>query len=63
MIKWSNTEKIVTDEDIKHRNDVIASKKYLTETDWYFMRFVETGKVVPKDIQIKRDQARSVIEE
>lgn len=62
MINWSNVEKVVTEEEIKHQNDIRLAKEYLSETDWYVMRFVETGKAIPEDIQVKRDEARLVIE-
>lgn len=33
-------------------------KKYLAATDWYVTRKFETGKEIPEDILIKRQEAR-----
>ena len=35
--------------------------EYLASTDWYAIRFAETGVVIPADITIKRDEARASI--
>jgi hypothetical protein len=34
---------------------------YLTETDWYVTRKYETGKSIPQEILIKRQEARDAI--
>lgn len=47
--------------DIKQQ--VVAYKKYLSDTDWYYARFQETGKPVPQDIVAKRIEARNYIQE
>jgi len=40
------------------------ARQYLNETDFYIVRFSETGKVIPKNILDKRAEARlSIIEE
>jgi hypothetical protein len=39
----------------------IASKLYLASTDWYAIRYAETGKPIPVDIAEKRQQARNNI--
>lgn len=35
--------------------------KYLAETDWYVVRFAETGKPIPEDILAARAAAREKI--
>ena len=35
--------------------------KYLAETDWYVLRFVESGLDIPKDVKSKREKARETI--
>lgn len=35
-----------------------AAKQYLKDTDWYAIRYAETGKAIPEDIAAKRTQAR-----
>tara|TARA_B110000902_G_scaffold241926_1_gene292760 strand:+ start:213 stop:527 length:315 start_codon:yes stop_codon:yes gene_type:complete len=36
-------------------------RAYLAETDWYVIRFAETGVAVPADITTARSDARSAI--
>ena len=35
------------------------ARRELAETDWYFLRALETGKPVPADIKAKRADARA----
>jgi hypothetical protein len=35
-----------------------AAKQYLKDTDWYAIRYAETGKAIPSDVAEKRIQAR-----
>ena len=46
-------------EAIDQLND--ESQTYLAETDWYVIRFAETGVAVPADITTARSDARSAI--
>lgn len=39
------------------------SKQYLLETDWYVVRYAETGIAIPSDILTKRQEARDAIVE
>lgn len=32
--------------------------KYLNDTDWYIIRYHETGVAVPEEVLLKRKQAR-----
>ena len=34
------------------------AKAYLISTDWYIIRYADSGKEVPTDIKIKRKEAR-----
>lgn len=34
------------------------ARNYLTETDWYVLRFQETGVEIPEDVLSKREEAR-----
>lgn len=58
MINWDSVEKIKTPEDIEKENESRLAKEYLSGTDWYVMRFVETGVEVPNDVTEKRNNAR-----
>ncbi len=37
------------------------AKAYLASTDWYVVRFSETGVSIPDDIKTKRQEARDAI--
>ena len=37
------------------------AREYLAETDWYVVRFAETGVAVPQDILALRQQARESV--
>ena len=36
-------------------------QNYLAETDWYAVRFAETGVAVPEDVKAERQAAREEI--
>lgn len=38
-------------------------EKYLKETDWYAIRFADTGEAIPDEIKAKRQKAREDISE
>ena len=40
---------------------ISEAKSYLISTDWYITRFIETGKEIPEDIKLKREEARALI--
>ena len=42
----------------KDRRKVEEAQAILTETDWYVVRQLETGKPIPKNIATKRAKAR-----
>ena len=37
---------------------ISEAKQYLASTDWYIIRYADSGKEVPSDIKIKREEAR-----
>ena len=37
---------------------ISEAKAYLISTDWYIIRYADSGKEVPSDIKIKREEAR-----
>jgi len=39
------------------------ASSYLTTTDWYVVRFAETGVNVPEDVAAKRAQSRVTVEQ
>lgn len=41
----------------------MKAKAYLTSTDWYVARQIETGKPIPEEILQKRQAARDSIVE
>lgn len=49
-----------TEEDIQAMKNAEA-RRYLTETDWYVVRKMETGVEIPEEILVKRQEARQSI--
>lgn len=39
----------------------MRARAYLSATDWYIARFIETGQPIPEEIQQKRAEARAKI--
>ena len=37
------------------------ARSYLSETDWYVLRFQETGVEIPEDVLTKRAEAREKV--
>ena len=49
-------------DDFKEQDQINAeSLQFLSETDWYVTRFVETGIDIPQDIKDQRQEARSKV--
>lgn len=63
MIDLSQLEKTKTEADIQQELALAEAKHYLSTTDWYVLRFVETAKPVPDEIKTLRDAARKIVEE
>jgi hypothetical protein len=38
------------------------ARKYLADTDWYVVRYTETGKPVPESIARTRESARKILQ-
>lgn len=55
-LQMSNQE-----ENQLHKNN--AARQYLTDTDWYVIRNIETGKPIPGEVLEKRSNARNLISE
>lgn len=49
-----------TAEDLKKAR-IAELQNFLTATDWYSVRFAETGVAVPEDVKAKRQAAREEI--
>jgi hypothetical protein len=50
-----------TEEEIAKQEldkQISEAKQYLASTDWYIIRYADSGKEVPSDIKIKREEAR-----
>ncbi len=50
-------------EEEKIRQEVQELESYLTETDWYSIRYADTGETIPAEIKTKRQEARERISE
>lgn len=49
-----------TEEEV-NRQRLNELESYLTETDWYAIRYADTGEEIPADIKKKRQDARDEI--
>lgn len=51
------------EEKYHQTNEIVESKNYLYETDFYYIRKLETGEEVPAEIQAKRAAIRKRFKE
>lgn len=51
-----------TPEQLRER-EIAEKLAYLASTDWYVVRFAETGAAVPEDVGVARAAARARIDE
>ena len=49
-----------TSEDLL-ADTIMPVQAYLNQTDWYAIRFAETGVEIPEDVKTKRAEARAEI--
>lgn len=49
--------------EVTTESKILDYKKYLSSTDWYYTRQLETGEEVPADVVTKRLEARAYIRE
>lgn len=54
--KLKKSELKTMDDNTKLKENLI---KYLKDTDWYAIRYMETGKAIPEDIAQERETARA----
>lgn len=54
---WDRNETEVTE----MLTEEIDALKYLADTDWYIIRYVDIGEEVPEDIVYLREEARSLL--
>lgn len=50
------------DPETKKMEQIISLQKFLNDTDWYTVRYAETGVEIPADIKAKRQVAREKID-
>lgn len=48
-------------EEERVRQRVAELERYLSQTDWYAIRFADTGEPIPEEIKHKRQEARDEI--
>lgn len=48
-------------EEEQARQRVAELERYLTQTDWYAIRFADTGEPIPTEIKQKRQEVRDEI--
>ncbi len=37
------------------------AKEYLSSSDWYVIRFMDSGVEIPSDVKLKREEARKLL--
>jgi len=52
---------IISSSNYMRQSEIASLTAYLTGTDWYATRFVETGKAIPEEILASRQVARDRI--
>lgn len=50
-------------QELADQEEILELKQYLTETDWYYSRQLETGEAVPENVKQKRIESRNRINE
>jgi hypothetical protein len=60
---WADVKPCPQSEKDAHNQSVTNTESlaYLTSTDWYVTRKIETGKDIPDDVIAKRKEARELI--
>jgi hypothetical protein len=43
------------------QNKINEAKKYLNDTDWYVVRYAETGVDIPQEVKDKRQECREIL--
>lgn len=56
---WGRTQE--EQEEEKKQERIFELERYLSSTDWYAVRFADTGEKLPAEIKTKRQQAREEI--
>ena len=55
------TEEEIINQELEY--NIAEAKQYLLDTDWYIIRYTDTGKEVPVEVKTKREEARNTIGE
>mgnify|MGYP003124664979 CR=1 FL=1 len=61
MFKEMSEDDIVDKDNQDKKISIQEAQFYLHKTDWYAFRKADTGKEIPEDIKIKREEARQTI--
>lgn len=46
----------------KYKSELRTYEQYLTDTDWYVVRYVDNGISIPDDVKTQRQEAREAID-
>ena len=61
MLDFSQLEKIATPQDLEAQRIRQQAIQYLQSTDWYVIRQIEVGALIPDNIKAARTKARANI--
>lgn len=60
-VKWSEHEDCWISDDQKLLENKLAARNYaLCSTDWYVLRFIETGEPIPENVKAYRQKLRDM---
>ena len=64
ILKGRTHADIMSIKEVHAKNTELKElETYLSSTDWYAVRFAETGKAIPEDVILARQSARDKISE
>lgn len=55
------SEVINISSEIEIEKAKLEAKKYLQNSDWYVIRFIDSGVEIPSDVKQKREEARKIL--
>lgn len=61
LVKPTKSEANKIKSAVENRKRIIELEQYLVSTDWYVLRFIDSGASIPEEVKQKRQEARDEI--
>jgi inosine/xanthosine triphosphate pyrophosphatase family protein len=62
ILTGKTREEVASESNLAHNKSKVSEmRQYLSDTDWYVVRFAETGKEIPPDVSDTREKYRKSI--